>query len=273
MPARWIRDAVRGSDAVRGPAEAFRRGEQRARHHPVLDYLGRTIDVGQERLQRADALHHAASTTSHSAAGISLGIRSSGKIQSSPPWEKVMPWSAKLRSRAAGPLGQVLDGERLQGVVQRPHVRVRPAVGGEHLVVGCPARISVQQPSHTLCVPPIRWGHTCHVDFVSDPAGGARRQPGGRADTRWHRDHETTADIGSELSSGRRLGSRANDLRVHADVVERTSDDRDDDRSCLRTVVSGSVEVPALPAAIAPMMSQMTMRTAPNEVPLPTGAS
>ena len=47
------------------------------------------------------------------------------------------------------PPRQVIAGERLQGVIQRPRVRMRQAILPEHLVVRGAARISVEETAHT----------------------------------------------------------------------------------------------------------------------------
>ena len=46
------------------------------------------------------------------------------------------------------PLRQVVAGDRLEGVVQRPHVRMRQPVSPEHVVVGWALRVPVEEPSH-----------------------------------------------------------------------------------------------------------------------------
>jgi hypothetical protein len=51
--------AVRRLDSVGRPAKAGRGGKQRPRHHSVPYHLGRPVDVGEKRLQRAHPLHDA----------------------------------------------------------------------------------------------------------------------------------------------------------------------------------------------------------------------
>ena len=46
------------------------------------------------------------------------------------------------------PPRQAIAGERQQGVIQRPRVRVRQPVLPEHLVVGGAARIFVEETAH-----------------------------------------------------------------------------------------------------------------------------
>src|SRR5258708_27022911 len=46
------------------------------------------------------------------------------------------------------PARQVVAGERLQGVVQRPRMRARQAIRPEHLVVGRTARVPVEEAAH-----------------------------------------------------------------------------------------------------------------------------
>ena len=130
-------------------AQAGRGGEQRTRHHPVPDHLGRPVDVGEKRLQRAYPLHDARFDQ------LPLGSRDKPRdqVEREDPLFAAMGEDDALVAEAAvpglRPPRQVIAGERLQGVIQRPRVRMRQAVLPEHLVVGGAARIFVEETAHT----------------------------------------------------------------------------------------------------------------------------
>ncbi len=140
--------AVRRLDAVRRPAKPGRGGKQRTRHHSVPDHLGRPVDVGEKRLQRADPLYDARFDQ------LPLGCRDQPRdqVEREDPLFAGMGEDDALVAEAAvpglRPPRQVVAGERLQGVVQRPRVRVRQTICSEHLVVGRAARVSVEEAAH-----------------------------------------------------------------------------------------------------------------------------
>ncbi len=140
--------AVRRLDTVRRPAKPGRGGEQRPRHHPVPDHLARPVDVGEKRLQRAYPLHDARFDQ------LPLGRRDQPRdqVEREDPLFAGMGEHDALVAEAAipglRPPRQVVAGERLQGVIQRPRVRVRQAIRPEHLIIGRAARVPVEEAAH-----------------------------------------------------------------------------------------------------------------------------
>ena len=139
---------VRRLDAVRRPAEAGRGGEQRTRHHLVPDHLARPVDIGEKCLECAYPLHDARFDQ------LPLGRRDQPRdqVEREEPLFAGMGKHDALVAEAAipglRPARQVLAGERLQGVVQRPRMRARHAIRPEHLVVGRAARVPVEEAAH-----------------------------------------------------------------------------------------------------------------------------
>ena len=78
---------------------------------------------------------------------MSRGTRSSGNTHSSPDDENVMPCCRKLRARAAPRSSRSLLDSSCERLVQRLGVRVRRAVGVDHLVVGVAAIVG-EKPIH-----------------------------------------------------------------------------------------------------------------------------
>ena len=154
LPGRGRYRSLRGGPArrsaarSRAPAKPGRGGEQRPGHHPVPDHLARPVDVSEKRLQRAYPLHDARFDQ------LPLGRRDQPRdqVEREDPLFAGMGEHDALVAEAAipglRPPRQVLAGERLQGVIQRPRVRMRQAICPEHLIVGRAARVPVEEAAH-----------------------------------------------------------------------------------------------------------------------------
>ena len=141
--------AVRRLDAVHRPAESGRGGKQRTRHNAVVDHLGWTVDVGEERLQGAYPLHDSRFDQ------FPFGSRDEpgDQVEREDPFFAAMGKDDALVAEATvpglRPPRQIVASERLQGVVQGSHVRMRQPIRPEHLVIRETAFVSVEEAAHT----------------------------------------------------------------------------------------------------------------------------
>ena len=128
--------AVGRDEPGRGPVEVLAAGDQAAGQHAVADDLGVAVDVGEEHLQRLDALHDAP-----------LQLRPlRGADHPGHDVERDRPFLARERERdalvdvgAVQRLGAHLEVGHRRGrdrLVEGPVRRADAAVGGEHLVPG-----------------------------------------------------------------------------------------------------------------------------------------
>ena len=131
-----------------GRAGEVRAGDdERVRHDAVGEHLAFPVHVGEERLQRAHPLHHAGLDV----VPLPLGDEPGDQVQREDPLPAGGGERDALLQEAARPdraaLGQVGGGEQLERLVQRLGVRVRHAVGVDHLVEGRTAILG-EHPVH-----------------------------------------------------------------------------------------------------------------------------
>jgi hypothetical protein len=128
--------AVRRDEPRGGPVEVLAAGDESSRQHAVADDLGVAVDVGQEQLQRLDALHDPAlqlrplGRADHPGHDVE---RERALLARERERDALVDVGAVQRFRAHLEIGGGGGGDRL---VQRPVRRPDATVGGEHLVVG-----------------------------------------------------------------------------------------------------------------------------------------